>query len=284
MDFAPSSDGSLQLGDLLRTSGIEDLTEVLAIRHTNTPTGLRDVTTATPAEILAYTRNQDVSHQKFPKTPPRHWLVFLDDGSFEGVYRSRFFGAFENRGEVLEERTETNRNFDIAPSDLMRAMSNRLVINWTTPIRWTRQGKLAAEFAVVEISDPQVIAFPGFDSVLRTYRQLQQTVHDPHYRQWQSALRAVKAIYLITDTSNGKHYVGKADGADGLLGRWKAYADNGHGWNKELVSLPKGQSEHFQFSILRVFEPRTLQAVVDAAESHYKLALQSRAPFGYNAN
>lgn len=276
--------GSLTLGDILKASGIEELGDVLAIRHTNTATGLKDVTTATPAEVLAYTREQDISHQKFPRDPPKHWLVFMDDGSFEGVYRSRFYGVFENAGEVLDERTSLNRSFDITPSLALGALRNRLVINWTTPIRWTRQGLKAAEFAVVEIADPQVIPFPGYDSVRRTYRQLQQAVHDPHYAQWQSALRAVKAIYLITDTSNGRHYVGKADGGDGLLGRWKAYADNGHGWNKELVSLPPGQSEHFQFSILRVFEPRTLQSVVDAAESHYKLALQSRAPFGYNAN
>jgi hypothetical protein len=284
METDPLANGVLVLGDILRAAGIEDSSQVLAIRHTNTPTGLRDVTTATPAEVLAYTRNQDISNQKFPKEPPRLWLVFMDDGSFEGVYRSRFYGAFENHREVFEERTESNRNFDIAPSPVLSILRNRLVINWTTPIRWTRQGALAAKFEVVEIADPQVIPFPGFDSVRRTYRELQQAVHDPHYRQWQSALRAVKAIYLITDMSNGRHYVGKADGADGLLGRWTDYADNGHGWNKELVNLPKEQCEHFQFSILQVFEPKTLQQKVYDAESHYKLALLSRAPFGYNAN
>lgn len=284
MEAEPLASGVVLLGDLLRAAGIEDMSEVLAIRHTNTPTGLRDVTTATPAEVLAYTRNQDISHQKFPKVPPRYWLVFMDDGSFEGVYRSRFYGVFENKGEVIEERTDLNRNFDIALTPAFSALKNRLVINWTTPIRWTRQGALAANFEVVEIADPQVIPFPGYDTVRRTYRELQQAVHDPHYKQWQAALRAVKAIYLITDLSNGKHYVGKADGADGLLGRWTAYADNGHGWNKELVNLPKGQCDHFQFSILQVFEPKTLDRKVNDAESHYKLALQSRAPFGYNAN
>ena len=112
---------------------------------------------------------------------------------------------------------------------------------------------------------------------------LQQVVADPHYSRWQSALSAVKGIYLITDTSNGRHYVGKADGSGGIFARWSAYATDGHGSNRELVRLPKDQCKHFLFSVLTVFEPRVLQAQVDAAETHYKLALRSRE-FGYNVN
>lgn len=284
METEAFASGSPQLGDLLRTAGFADMNEVLAIRHTNTSTGLRDVSTVTPSEVLAYTRHQDISYKTFPKVPPRFWLVFMADGSYKGVNRSRLYGMYENKGEVLEERTARNRNFDITLTPALGALKNRLVIDWTTPIKWHRQGALAAKFEVVEIADPQVIPFPSYDSVRLSYQNLQQAVHDPHYKQWQAALRAVKAIYLITDTSNGRHYVGKANGAEGLLGRWTTYADNGHGWNTELVKLPEGQCQHFQFSILRVFEPKTLDTTVNSAESHYKDALLSRAPFGYNAN
>jgi hypothetical protein len=41
----------------------------------------------------------------------------------------------------------------------------------------------------------------------------------------------VQGIYLITDSSNGKQYVGKADGTERILGRWKNYASDGHGGN-----------------------------------------------------
>lgn len=107
---------------------------------------------------------------------------------------------------------------------------------------------------------------------------------DPHYSRWHSALSAVKGIYLISDKSNGKQYVGKADGARGVLGRWEAYAHNGHGWNRELVALPKGQCEQFLFSLLRVFGPEATQKQVDEAEAHYKEALLTRGRYGYNVN
>ena len=259
------------------------MSEVLAIRHTAQADGIPDVTHASVEAVIGYTREQDARSTVFPKIPSKWWLVFMDDGSYEGTYRSRFYGAFENRGEAIDEATDTNRFFNITLSTELEAMRNRLVVGWTTPRRWHRQGVLAAAFEVVEIADPAVIPFPSFDDVLLTYRQLQRVVDDPHYSRWHSALRAVKGIYLITDTSNGKNYVGKADGADGFFGRWTAYAHNGHGWNRELVKLPKGQCEYFVFSILRVFEPRALQQQVDDAEGHYKRAIGSRE-FGYNAN
>ena len=163
-------------------------------------------------------------------------------------------------------------------------MRNRLVVGWTAPRSWHRKGVGAGEFRVLEIADPQVIPFVGYDKVRLSYRTLQAIVDDRHYSRWHSALSAVKGIYLISDTSNGKHYVGKADGPGGILGRWESYARNGHGWNKELVALPKGQSEHFQFSILRVFGPEATQRQVDEAEVHFKEALLSRGKYGYNAN
>jgi hypothetical protein len=41
----------------------------------------------------------------------------------------------------------------------------------------------------------------------------------------------------VADQSTGEFYVGKADGAKRNLGRWSAYARNGHGDNIELRAL-----------------------------------------------
>ncbi|MFF2589646.1 hypothetical protein ACFVSS_17475 [Peribacillus butanolivorans] len=38
-------------------------------------------------------------------------------------------------------------------------------------------------------------------------------------------------------TKEGKQYVGSASGKEGLLGRWKEYAINGHGNNTKLKEL-----------------------------------------------
>lgn len=280
-DALPS--GQLTLGDILAVSGVVDLTGVLAIRHTAQADGLPDVSHASPEAVIAYTRDQDARFRVFPEHPPGLWLVFMEDGTHEGLHRSRFYGAYENHGEATDERTDTNRRFNLRPSPVLGLMKNRLVVEWTTPRRWHRRGVLAGEFRVLEIADPQVIPFPGFDKVRLSYTKLQQMVDDPHYSRWHSALSAVKGIYLISDSSNGKNYVGKADGVEGIFRRWKSYALNGHGWNKELVALPKNQCEMFVFSILRVFGPEATQKQIDAAEVHFKEALHSRK-YGYNAN
>jgi hypothetical protein len=37
---------------------------------------------------------------------------------------------------------------------------------------------------------------------------------------WKTALEHAKGVYLITDTSNGKRYVGSAYGVTGIWSRW----------------------------------------------------------------
>ena len=48
MTSIPSLSGQLKLGDILAASGVDDLTEVLAIRHTAQAEGIPDVSHATP--------------------------------------------------------------------------------------------------------------------------------------------------------------------------------------------------------------------------------------------
>ena len=71
--------------------------------------------------------------------------------------------------------------------------------------------------------------FPGYDKVRLTYDQLNRIIVNKKC-DWIAALENQKAVYLITDTNNGKLYVGSATSSCGmLLSRWSAYASNGHG-------------------------------------------------------
>lgn len=54
---------------------------------------------------------------------------------------------------------------------------------------------------------------------------------------WKTALQNQKGVYLLTDKSNGKMYVGSAYGENMILGRWIAYIATGHGGNVELRKL-----------------------------------------------
>lgn len=97
---------------------------------------------------------------------------------------------------------------------------------------------------------------------------------------WRTALSSVVGVYPITDTRDGRHYVGKADGVESIRQRWNAYATNGHGGNVELRRL---DPTRFRFSLMRVFDPASPNRDIDAAESHFKDALASRR-HGLNRN
>jgi hypothetical protein len=277
---APSFTGDLTLGHVFAAAGL-DPTELVVLRHTYTRGGLETPADVTPEKVLEYTRRQGINN-KLGKTPPPLWLCFMADGQ----RRSRFLVAYENRGEVLEERTGDLRYFDLRPSEALASLSDRLVVEWSNDaVNWAKGGTLASPFPVIEIADPQAVPFPGFDHVLIPYAELQSVIEDARYGSWRTALGSVQGIYLITDTSTGKHYVGKADGDERILGRWSQYARDAHGGNVALRELAVDPShrQHFQFSILRVFGPSVPTPEVDEAEAHYKRALLTRE-FGYNRN
>jgi hypothetical protein len=273
--------GDLALGHVLAAVGLNQA-EVVVLRHTYTVDGLVAPSDLTPEKVLDYTRRQGLNN-KLGRTPPRNWLVFMADGG----RRSRFLTAYENHGEVPAQRTEDLRYFDLRPSEVMSSLVGRLVVEWSRDaVNWAKSAISASAFPVVEIADPQVVPFPGFDRVLITHHELQAVIEDSRYSAWRTALGAVQGIYLIADTSTGQLYVGKADGGERILGRWSAYARDGHGGNlalRDLAGLDPTHSRHFQFSILRVFGPSVPTAEVDEAESHFKRALLTRQ-HGLNRN
>jgi hypothetical protein len=106
----------------------------------------------------------------------------------------------------------------------------------------------------MEIADVEPVPFPGFDRLVLDYAQLQAVMREHRYAAGRTALASVIGVYLTTDTRDGRHYVGKADGAESIRQRWRAYATNGDGGNSELRNL---DPTSFRFSLLRVFDPAT---------------------------
>ncbi|MBO0935409.1 GIY-YIG nuclease family protein [Fibrella sp. HMF5335] len=99
----------------------------------------------------------------------------------------------------------------------------------------------------------------------------------------------MKGIYLITDRSNGKKYVGSAYGDYGVWSRWAIYAGTGHGFNDELTKLiaEKGVQharDFFSFTLLEYRTMRVDDADIIRRESYWKEVLLSRGQFGYNLN
>lgn len=264
----------LTFGPILADAGV-DLSEAIVIRHafTTEPGGIH--ADSTENEILDYTAEQSTSKARFLAAPPRFWIVFIREGGSE----ARLWSVVENRGETWNDGMR--RGFSLSATEHMAELRDRLVVGWRSPRTWWMRATTAAGYPVHSIADAEPVPFPGFDRLVLSYPKLQAVMRERRYASWQVALSAVKGIYLITDTRDGRHYVGKADGLESIRQRWSAYAANGHGGNVELRGLDPST---LRYSLLRVFDPSTSTAEINEAEGHYKLALASRVPHGLNRN
>jgi hypothetical protein len=121
--------------------------------------------------------------------------------------------------------------------------------------------------------------FPGYENVNVSWKELKNVINK---NTWKTALSNQKGIYLITDNSNGKMYVGSAYGSNMLHGRWSNYIENGHGGNVELKKLQfEHIQEHFQYSILDIFKSTIDDKTIINRETWWKETLLTRK-FGYN--
>lgn len=269
---------TLTLEPILRSAEI-CLEEAMVVRHAHVreheDTGLQGLhADSTDSEILEYTRQQSAKLRVFPRVPPKIWVVFIR----EGGDRARLWAVLENRGETSNDGVL--RTFDLEISDQLEDLRNRLVIGWRSPRSWWINGATSGSYPVMEIVDAKPVPFPGFDKLVLSYVQLQSVMREHRYVSWRTALASVVGVYLITNLSDGRHYVGKADGLENIYQRWSVYASNGHGGNVELRNL---DPTAFRFSVLRVFDPSTPTREIDAAESHFKSALDTRQ-HGLNRN
>jgi hypothetical protein len=268
----------LALDAILRSAGI-DPAETQAIRHAfvreHEDTGLAGIhADSTDHEILHYTARQSARPRVFPVVPPPIWLVFIR----EGGDRARLWSVVENRGQVSDDGSL--RTFDLVRSEALAELGDRLVIGWRSPRAWRLNGRTAATYPVLEIADVEPVPFPGFTRLVLERPQLEAVMREHRYAAWRTALSSVVGVYLITDTRDGRQYVGKADGAESIRQRWAAYAVNGHGGNVELRGLDPAT---FRYSVLRVFDPATPTREINEAESHFKQTLDTRR-HGLNRN
>lgn len=124
--------------------------------------------------------------------------------------------------------------------------------------------------------------FPGYNKVHLSWFQLEY-IFKCQKPDWINALSKQKGIYLITDTSNGKLYVGSASGEDeGLWQRWEQYIKNGHGENHELKTLTfEHIKRYFTYTILENYNFNISRKDILNREQWWKTVLDS-IKHGYN--
>ena len=131
-------------------------------------------------------------------------------------------------------------------------------------------------------------AFPGFEDIDLSFEELESLVRNER-PDWKAALESVKGIYLITDITTGKRYVGSALGDQGIWSRWCDYIASGHGGNKELRALVTDPNleycrKSFRFALLEYRPSRISDDIIEGRESYWKRILLTRGEQGLNRN
>jgi len=206
------------------------------------------------------------------------------------------FGGLFQVKKIVPEITGAS-GYDLTPMDQYSEYTKRLIIRLDKPLgqsylRWYEK-VIKRDPEVHELApNTKLGGFPGYQHVCLRHHELQLLINN-NEPSWRDALSRVKGVYVITDTSDGRLYVGSASGeANGLWQRWAAYAnlENLTGGNKEFDRMkadlkigPGHLVKNFQYSILEIFDSKTSAATILARETFWKRALDSRT-HGMNQN
>jgi len=205
--------------------------------------------------------------------------------------RSRwmFAGLFRPTGYTIEVGEHPHHYYDLERFASTQHLEGRLFCSSA----YNKRNSYVLPSTVDDMTVVELLAerisvgsFPGYKRVDISKDELDAMVRTGN-ESWRTALSSVKGIYLITDTTNGKLYVGKADGEAGIWGRWCMYSSTGHGGNKLLVKeLGLKASERqrdLRFSLLEIADLQSAPGEIDARETHWKKTLMTRTT-GYNGN
>ncbi len=214
-------------------------------------------------------------------------VSLIQDGSSN---RWMFAGLFKNQNYTLETGHPKGRfKYKLERFVSTADLEGRLFCTSAYTSRNSYvYSKTVADMTVVELLAERISvgAFPGYKQVNLSKDELDLLVRN-NTESWRAALSSVKGIYLITDTKTGKLYVGKADGATGIWGRWGQYSSSGHGHNKALVEeqglKASERQRDLHFSLLEIADLQSAPGEIERRESHWKDILMTRTT-GYNRN
>lgn len=226
-------------------------------------------------------QNNNLDHAKYLLTFAQYYPYGPQYFIFGGFFRvtravPEVLGEFGYDLELLPQHSEYIKRLIVK---LDRPIGRDLYLRWYDKLQ---DSKLNPE--VYELAPATKLGtFPGYQNVRLRHAELQRIIANDE-PSWKDALSSVKGVYVITDLSDGRLYVGSASGeANGLWQRWSGYGhlNNLTGGNKELeqmrVLLGDGHIiDNFQYSILEIFDPKTKAETILQRESFWKLALGSR--------
>lgn len=215
---------------------------------------------------------------------PNNASLFLGLWKINGVTQNKdlteHHKSLVDKFQFPQSWITTSDYYDLLLNQNLNELSQRLVIDWGgAAVQWVqRQDK-----PVIEIKRPHSISeFVSYSSVKLDYYELRQLIkNEASNLTWKNALSSVNGIYLIRDKTTGKLYVGSAYNEQGIYGRWRQYALNGHGGNKLLDGL---NPINFEFSILEITSYTLSAPEVIQIENKWKERLGTRLFGNLNIN
>lgn len=196
-------------------------------------------------------------------------------------------------GGIFKVKNRLENKYDLTEDLKYKKYVGRLIISFKRyPGLRGRAFNLEKHIDRLKVSEilPDVYegeVFPGYDRINHDFHVLEAIIQKEK-SDWKTALENVKGIYLVTDKSNGKLYIGSAYGNEGIWARWKCYIGTGHGGNDELVKLISDNGveyarTNFKIALLEIFSMDTPDDDIIQRENKWKSILMTRE-HGYNKN
>lgn len=202
------------------------------------------------------------------------WLLF-DISKITKNYQKKHDGKIKATNNTFYEHEKIKKFEKYFGRIIVRFHKNNAFV--------TVKGDVIDNFELVEIlaDNYDNDFFPGYDKVDVSWEELARVIVKD---SWKTALQNQKGVYLITDTNNGKRYVGSAYGEYMILGRWQNYIKTGHGNNMDLKSLSFDYiKKNFRYTILEIFKSTVSDSDIIAREHWWMNILLTRDKrFGYN--
>ena len=277
----------LTLKDLLEKSSI-DLSRVKLIRHAlSNPDCKRSYD---HGYFDLYNSHQKIKFSEIGD----YWIVFKSESGTTAILYNvyRVTGKTPDNEYIFEEGCTEHAEegcaiYSLEPVEEFNEYIGRLVIEWKNARGWYQKKLDKKIIAITYSKNGLAQSFNNYDDFVLSFGELSEIIHN-QTDDWYKALSSVNAVYIITDTTNNKQYIGSSwNIKDGLWDRWKIYIDTHDGGNVEFKEILKSNPEQyrkFNFAILQVLPKNVSKTTAESAETKWKKKLNTYYPLGYNKN
>jgi len=251
--------GIIKIGQLLKINNLDISKRINLVRHKDT----REKQLVNGNEIVGnpydWYRNDKNTFMAYQSE--QHRDVFKDVDyivSFigESSTTARFIGVYE----IDKSKTAFYSNkFHYKMSEVLGfdELKERVIIEWGQATLSWHQWLDKNDKEVIEITPGLDYIFPGYSQIIITLGQMQNIIIEKEYPEWKKMLSSFNCIYIISDKSKERVYIGSTYNQEGIWKRWKEYAQtNGHGNNVELKKIYEEDNSYlkknFTWSILEI--------------------------------